>query len=231
MSFPPFFDALPRLTLVDPLARLLGTSTDGRLSYGYDDAVRLAGHSCPAVAGAWLMVVAGLAWLYGDDLPVRGDLDVLMRDAASQGTTGVIASVATLVTGAAAEGGFPGIGPQARHARRGLLAFEAAIDGTMAMRRRDTGAGVILDLDTRLVPHDPAMQALMPRVLGDDASAEEVLRFAALWQDRVRRILVDHADDPRLVHVYDWPAEPGTVRFGAADRPSPARDSAGDPPA
>lgn len=207
MSFPTFFEDVPRVTLVDPLASLLGTSSAGQLSYGYDDAVRLAGHSCPAVAGAWLMVVAGLAWLYDDELPVRGDLDVLMRDARDQGTTGVLASVATLVTGAAAETGFPGIGPQARHARRGLLSFEAAIDGTMAIRRRDTGAGVILDLDTRLVPHDPAMQALMPRVLADEASADEAAHFAALWQERVRRILIDHADDPRLVHVYDWPVD------------------------
>ena len=55
MSFPDFFDQVPRITLRDPLADLLGSVTGGLMSYGYADAVRLAGHSCPTVAAAyWL---------------------------------------------------------------------------------------------------------------------------------------------------------------------------------
>jgi hypothetical protein len=52
MSFPDFFDEVPRITLRDPLAELLGSVTGGLLSYGYADVVRLAGHSCPTVASA-----------------------------------------------------------------------------------------------------------------------------------------------------------------------------------
>jgi hypothetical protein len=33
------------------------------------------------------------------------------------------------------------------------------------------------------------------------ASAEDAALFRTLWQDRVRRILVDHGDDPQLVEV------------------------------
>mgnify|MGYP003492414693 FL=1 len=38
----------------DPLAELLGAAEGGRLEYTYADAVKLTGHSCPTVAGAWL---------------------------------------------------------------------------------------------------------------------------------------------------------------------------------
>lgn len=205
MDFPAFFDDAPSIRLRDPLAGFLGSATGGVLGYRYADAVRLCGHSCPVVAGAWLMVLAGLDWLYGDALPERGGIEVHMRDGAAQGTTGVTASVATLVTGAAAEGGFNGIGAWHLFARRGLLRFEAPIDGVMGLRRRDSGAGVIVDIDTGHVPHDPAIADLMPRAVRGAADDEELARFAALFQDRVRRMLAA-ADDPKLIHLYDWPA-------------------------
>lgn len=64
MSFPAFFAAAPTLTVRDPLAQFLGATADGAITYGYADAVKLAGHSCPTVAGAYLMVLQGLAELY-----------------------------------------------------------------------------------------------------------------------------------------------------------------------
>lgn len=206
MDFPAFFDEAPAIRLRDPLAGFLGSAPDGVMTYRYPDAVRLCGHSCPVVAGAWLMVLAGLDWLYGDDLPERGGIAVHLRDSVAQGTTGVVASVATLVTGAAAEGGFHGIGPGQRFARWGLLHFEAPIDGIIGLRRLDCGAGVVVDLDTGFVPHDPAIADLMPRAVRGEADATGLARFAALFQDRVRRMF-EAADDPRLVHLYDWPAE------------------------
>ena len=61
MAFPDFFAEVPVLTLRDGLAQLLGASDDGVIEYHYADAVRLAGHSCPTVAGGWLSVRAALA--------------------------------------------------------------------------------------------------------------------------------------------------------------------------
>lgn len=205
MSFPDFFQTIPAVTLRDPLAGFLAAAPDGVMAYRYEDAVRLCGHSCPVVAGAWLMVTAGLDWLYGEAMPERGGIEVHLRDAATQGTTGVTAAVATLLTGAAAEGGFHGIGAGHLFSRRDLLRFEAPIDGTLALRRRDTGAGVVVDIDTGLVPHDPAVADLMPRAVSGRADAAQGARFAALFQDRVRRMFLA-ADDPRLIHLYDWPA-------------------------
>lgn len=43
------------------------------------------------------------------------------------------------------------------------------------------------------------MRELMQAVLVGMAGEAERLEFGRLWQDRVRRIVVDHADDPRLV--------------------------------
>src|SRR5690606_34282203 len=119
------------------LAAFLGASKSGIITYKYVDAVKLAGHSCPTVAGAYLMVRRGLARLYGDEFPERGGIEVHMRDARDHGTTGVIAAVATLVTGAASETGFGGIGADHRFSRRGLLQFDAPINGLMALRRLD----------------------------------------------------------------------------------------------
>ena len=39
MGFPAFFDEVPRITLRDPLAELLGSVQGGLLSYGYADAM------------------------------------------------------------------------------------------------------------------------------------------------------------------------------------------------
>lgn len=188
----------------DPLAALLGAAEGGVMQYGYADAVRLAGHSCPTVAGAYLAVRSGLRALYGDEIPERGNIEVHMRDARDHGTTGVVAAVATLLTGAAAETGFQGIGAAGKFARKNLLFFGASIDGLLALRLRNGGRGVQLDLDMSRVPADPEMARLLSQVIADLASTEEAQRFATLWQERVRRMLIEHADDPALVRVREW---------------------------
>lgn len=202
MSFPAFFREAPQLLVRDPLAAFLGAASNGIIKYRYADAVRLAGHSCPAVAGAYLMVLNGLAALYDGDLPERGGIEVVMRDERDHYTTGVIASVATLLTGAAPETGFPGIGSTGRFSRKDLLRFGAELDGTLSLRRRDTGKLVVVDINTDVVPHVPAMSELLPKAVAGSASARELVEFGLLWQDRVRRMLLEHADDPKLVHVY-----------------------------
>ena len=202
-DFPDFFADAPTITLYDPPARFLGATGSGLLTYGYTDAVKLAGHSCPTVAGAYLMVRRGLAELYGEDLPERGAVEVHLRDPRDQGTTGVIASIATLITGAAPETGFGGIGADRRFERRNLLRFDAPIEGLLALRRCDDGRAVVLDLDAAVVPPDPQMGPLFAQAVAGDAESAAQDRFAAMWQDRVARML-EHADDDRLIRVTDW---------------------------
>jgi hypothetical protein len=206
MEFPGFFSEAPTITLRDPLAAFLGLSKSGVMSYAYADAVKLAGHSCPIVAGAYLMVRRGLSQLYGGELPERGNVKVYLRAPRDEGTTGVIAAVATLLTGAAPETGFDGIGTRRRFTRRDLLRFDATFDGIMALRRNDNGQGVILDLDMTVVPFAREMQVLLPRVMTEQADEDEQERFATLWQARVEQMLVRHADDPALIRVCEWKA-------------------------
>jgi hypothetical protein len=197
MAFPAFFEDVPSITLRDPLAEILGAAEDGLIEYRFADAVRLAGHSCPTVAGAWLMTTRALRALYGDAVPERGAVAVAFGDNQGSGVTGVIASVVTLLTGAAGIGGFKGLG--GRFSRRDLLSFDVAGVEDIHFTRRDTGASVQVSLDLSPIPGDSRMGMLLPLLLSGSATTEEKRLFGELWQDRVRRILIDFHDDARLV--------------------------------
>ena len=197
--FPAFFDAAPRVVMQDALAETLGAADGGVIEYTYADAVRLAGHSCPTVAGAYLITRAALARLYPAELPRRGDIRVELRDAQDAGTVGVVASVATLITGAAGPGGFKGLG--GRHARRGLLAFGVPMQRDLRFTRLDNQASVEVSFHLDALPRTPALAALMQAGLAPGATEQARKAFAVAWQERVRAILLDHADDPALVSV------------------------------
>jgi len=194
MSYPKFFDLVPALRLRDPLADFLGAFDDGVIEYRYLDAVRLAGHSCPTVAGAYWLTCRALAALYGEALPERGGVRVSFRDSRVNGVTGVIANVVSLLTGATTDTGFKGIA--GRFDRRHLLSFDAEQPLELRITRVDTGAAVDAAAHLRHVPADPAMAPLMQRCLAGGADAAEARRFRDLWQARVRSVLLDHGNDP-----------------------------------
>lgn len=196
---PAFFAAIPSVVLHDALAELLGASPDGRIEYTYAGAVALAGHSCPTVAGAWLMTTRALAQLYPDSLPERGQLTVDFRDAQDAGTTGVVAAVVSWITGATGAGGFKGLA--GAHARCGLMHFGVPMQGQFRITRRDTLAGVELDYHPERVPPLPEMAERMGAIKSGTASAEQRRAFGDAWQDRVRRILTEHSNDPELVTI------------------------------
>lgn len=199
---PEFFDRAPTLTVQDPLAAFLGAAENGILTYRYANAVRLCGHSCPTVAGAYLMVIKGLKALYGEELPERGGIEAAMQGTRDEGTVGITASVVQLLTGAAPETGFGGIGMQGRFARRNLLSFGAGeINGTLTLRRKDNGKTVAVSLNAALQPFAPQMRDIMPKAVGGSASAKELERFGQLWQARVKAFLTESADDPQFVIV------------------------------
>ena len=199
MRLPEFFDAAPRITVRDPLARFLGAAEDGVLEYTYADVVKLAGHSCPTVASAWLMTRAALRALYPETLPERGGIRVELRGDRIEGTTGVVANVASYLTGATHDTGFKGIG--GRFDRRNLLFFDVDIPGQMRFTRVDTGAAAAVSARLDRVPADPRIVALMPRCIAGAATADEAALFQSLWQDRVRALVVERADDPEIIVV------------------------------
>jgi formylmethanofuran dehydrogenase subunit E len=196
MNHPGFFHLAPTITLQDPLARLLGAASDGIIEYSYTDIVKLAGHSCPTVAGAYLMTRRALKELYADALPQRGQIKVEFRDDQLNGVTGVIANIVSFITGATADNGFKGLGGQ--YDRRHLLAFNAPIQGEVQFQRLDTGKSVAVSFNASVVPGSPEMMPALKKILEGQADEEQQRSFALNWQDRVRRIL-ESADHPELV--------------------------------
>lgn len=87
---PGFFDDAPSIIVHDELAQFLGSSETGLIKYHYRDAVMLAGHSCPTVASAFLLICLALQKLYPDAIAERGWLKVQWRDAKEDGVTGVM---------------------------------------------------------------------------------------------------------------------------------------------
>ncbi|MEZ5565405.1 MAG: hypothetical protein R3F24_07745 [Gammaproteobacteria bacterium] len=180
MALPSFFAEVPAIRMHDSLAQLLGSAPDGVVEYHYADAVRLAGHSCPTVAGAWLCARAALKHLFGDQLPERGGISVYLPDPEDAGVTGVIAQVLTLVTGAAGVNGFKGLA--GNNARNNLLHY--AVDGVhgVRFRRNDTGQTVEIELDTSPVPPERAQRELISLILSghaDDSQRREFGRLCA----------------------------------------------------
>lgn len=201
MRFPDFYAPAPVIRLRDPLAAFLGAAEDGIIDYRYEDAVRFAGHSCPTVASAFLMTRAALAALHGDELPQRGEIRVELAEAQDAGVAGVIASIATLVTGATAESGFRGLAGQFN--RRNKLLFNQPLkQGSLRFTRLDDGTAVEVGADLSAVGGDPRLGELMPLCLSGQATAAQQQDFRALWQARVRRLLLEHADDPRVIRVF-----------------------------
>jgi hypothetical protein len=201
MEVPAFYAEVPTIRVRDTLAETLGAAAGGLLDYRYVDAVKLAGHSCPTVAGAWLMTRAALARLYPGEIPHRGELRVELREPQEAGVTGVIASVVGLVTGAAGPGGFQGLA--GRHARRNLLQFGQPMRGEMRITRLDSGRSVEVSHHPQAVARPPALGNLMQAALAPGADPAVRAAFGAAWQDWVRRMLIEHADDPALITLDD----------------------------
>ena len=199
MRYPDFYDEAPRITVFDPLAIFLGAVEGGIIEYRYIDAVKAAGHSCPTVASAWLMTARALEALYPKDVPERGAVRVDFRHDATSGVTGVIANIATLVTGATHDTGFKGLA--GRFDRRNLLFFNTVVPEEIRLTRKETGAAVEVTAHLEHVPSAPHVGEMMAACItgrADDATKRE---FGRLWQERVRAILIDHARDPQVIVV------------------------------
>lgn len=190
MKYPEFFDTIESVKLQDPLADVLGAFEDGEYEISYLEVVKGAGHSCPTVAGAYLMTLYALKALYPDSRAVRGDIEVFFKENLEEGVAGVISNVISCITGATDKSGFKGLG--GKFARHSLMHFESDINGASA-RFCSNSSGNCVDVfyDPSSVPTDPAMQPLMQRIMQGSASKEEKQQFGKLWQKRVADIFAN----------------------------------------
>ena len=188
MKYPAFFDNVQSIQLQDPLSNFLGAFEDGKMEISYIECVKLAGHSCPTVAGAYLMALKGLEALYEGELPQRGSIHVSMKDAEENGVTGVICNVISFISGANGAGGFKGL--NGNMARNNLVSYSVPMSGEVKLTRVDTNESVTLSYDSSMIPADPMMQPLMGKTMQGLASRDEKKEFGRLWQARVENILL-----------------------------------------
>jgi hypothetical protein len=173
--------------------------------YTYADAVKFAGHSCPAVAGAYKSIQIALKALYGDEVPVRGNIKVTFKGNIDYKVNGPISQIVTMITGAAAESGFRGFGPAGKYERRNLMTFDKdhAPDSiatcAITFQRIDNGKKVEVLYCTDHVPGSERMDKLTPLVLSGKASEDESKEFGNLWQERVRTILLNPPEGTFIV--------------------------------
>lgn len=198
MKTPAFYDTVPTITMVDPLAKTLGAAEDGLIEYHYVDAVKLTGHSCPTVAGSWLLVRAALARLYPSGTPLRGNIRVELRQPIDEGVAGVVASVIGLVTGAANAGGFKGLAGQ--FGRKDLLHFGVPMSGDIRFTRVDSGQSVEFVRRGHNVPRPDAVGQLLRPALEPQATEAAQRAFAAAWSGWVEQIM-QHADEAEWVEL------------------------------
>jgi hypothetical protein len=192
MKIPSFFDEVVTIEMIDPLANVLGAFEEGKVTFSYLDVVKAAGHSCPTVGGAYIMTYHALKALYKEELPVRGMIDVSFKESLDDGVAGVIGNVVTHITGATDKSGFKGLNQ--KFARHSLMHFETDITSSGRFKRVDTGEMVDVFYDPSGIKADEKMAPLMQLIAQSKASKEQIKEFGNLWQERVRKIIVENLD-------------------------------------
>ena len=205
MNFPAYYAQIEPIRLYDPLGDFLGAIEGGHIAIDFGDCVRVAGHACPTVAGAYRMAQEGLRALYPDpgQLPVRSNIRVEIREAETAGVAGVTGAIIGCITGAGGAGGFKGIGD--RFARNDRLIYGVDLPGDVRLTCLESDASVTLRYDPSVIPGDPQMKPLMLRALHGDTSPEETEHFRRLWHARTEAILTAEDPTPFLTLHKDTP--------------------------
>lgn len=187
MNYPEYYNEVEHIILKDELSAFLGASEDGIIDISYLDIVKMAGHSCATVCGAYLMALKGLKSLFESELPKRGEIKVELQGTLDD-NTGVVAMVLSNITGATTDNGFMGI--NSKFNRRGLLHFGAKIESNIKLTRLDTNRSIEVNyVPSRVVsPGDIMMSAI-----GPNATDESKKSFPQRWQAMVKAIF-DNAD-------------------------------------
>jgi hypothetical protein len=191
----------PRPILVrDPFLEFLGLVPTGQpIAVTFPEMVKAAGHVCPTVAGAYLILRHGLAALYGSEPAVRGAVRVTAYGGPADFGYGPIAQLVNFVIGAAPDTGFGGLA-RGRFRRRDLFLFrrDDIRRNEFDFERLDTGRRVRVTYDPSVLPVPGELATSIGPALTDGASADDVARFRRQWLQRVEDIL---AAGYRVVNV------------------------------
>ncbi len=207
--FRDFLTEVRPIRFKEPLAETLGAfdGKDAVLEYTFIDVVKMAGHACPTVAGAYLSCQKALETLYPDEIPVRGEIGVTIYGEPDEGVYGVMGQVFSFLTGAAPASGFRGLGHKFK--RKDLLRFSPGKIDSQAMcfefKRLDSGKAALVKFYPRQIPFpkDKAKRLgeLLEKVICEAARDEEKREFQELWTGKVRDMLLEEKEIDRWLKV------------------------------
>ena len=192
MKYPDFFKEIPVIKLYDPLSEFLGAVEDGIIQVNYSDVVKFAGHSCPTVAGAYLMCFkANNHFSNESKLLERGNIKIIAKGPKAEGTNGVIANVAAYILGVNDESGFGGIG--GRMGRKNKLFYDDNLDCDLMFEYN--GDSIKTIYNPSVIKQNKDMIPLLQKCIGGIATENEQSKFKRIWQNRVKEILFNKNND------------------------------------
>ena len=195
-----YIDEVPPIVMIEPYFQIFGQSKVA-VPYYYEGAVKLAGHSCGATTGAWIITKKALDALYpGDEIPVRGQIKVEAPGAEDEWFTGVFGEIIAYVTGAAPKTGF--IGAEFGEAndlfiRQNKMTYPETATGTQPPKmewiftRTDTGRKVSVNFNLAIITPIATedRQAMGAKLAKGLASQEEADDYYQYWNDRAKFVL------------------------------------------
>jgi hypothetical protein len=207
--FKDFFKEVRPIKFKEPLAETLGAfKKEGAvLEYTFVDVVKMAGHACPTMAGAYLCCQEALEKLYPDEIPVRGKISITVYGEPDEGVYGVMGQAFGFLTGAAPTTGFRGLGHKFK--RKDLLKFSPQKIDPEAMcfefKRLDENKAVLVKFYPREVPFPQEKQKrlaeLLEKVIWEAAKVEERKEFQELWMEKVKDMLLERKEIDRWLKL------------------------------
>lgn len=191
-----YITEVPPIMMREPMLEMFG-QVDEPIPYTYEEAVKLAGHSCGAVAGGWEITRLALEALYPDGgIPVRGQIIIYAPGAEDEWHVGVLAEVMMYVTAAAPKTGFSGaeFAVNDVYVRRNKLIFTETPTYTppakmqWVFERTDTGkrVGVVYNLGMIQPAGSPYWTALGVKMAQNLATPHEIAEYVQWWNARAK---------------------------------------------
>ncbi len=199
-----YITQVPPIMMMDPYFQIFGQSQVA-VPYTYENAVKLAGHSCGATAGAWTISRKALEVLYPNgEIPVRGQIKVEAPGAEDEWYVGVFGEIITFVTGAAPKTGFIGAEfgqTNDLFVRQNKMIYTDEPTGTQPPKmewiftRLDNGAKVSVNFNLAVITPlaTPERQEMGKKMAAGTATEEEAAEYYEYWNARAKFVF-ENAD-------------------------------------
>lgn len=195
-----YITEVPPIMMKEPYFGIFGQSQEP-VPYYYEEAVKLAGHSCGATTGAWTITKKALEILYPNgEVPVRGQIAVEAPGAEDEWFVGVFGDIITFITGASPHTGF--IGAEFGKAnnlfvRQNKMVYSAEPTNQLPPMREwiftrlDTGkkVGIKFNLVVITPLPTPMRVAMGKKLAAGEATPEDAADYYQYWNDRAFYVL------------------------------------------